>query len=139
MEAASPARLYVTVVGALLLALGIVGFFYSASFHGFASTETALRVLRVNGWLNLIRIVTGALALLLASAAARLGALGLGVVYLVLAVSGVGNGFDLALGLLGLLAAVATPQPAPQEARPVKPKRKRAASKPRAKPAGEGP
>ena len=31
MEAASPARLYATAVGAFLVALGIVGFFYSAS------------------------------------------------------------------------------------------------------------
>ena len=66
MEAASPARLYAAAGGALLLVLGIVGFFYSASFGAPGEVEAALGVLRVNAWLNLLYVATGALGLLAA-------------------------------------------------------------------------
>lgn len=148
MEAASPARLYATVVGALLVVLGIVGFFYSASFGSPGSVEAALGVLRVNAWLNVFHTATGALGLLAAGYASRQYALGLGVVYTALAIwgfaigagnvilgflaaSGGDNFLHLAVGLLGLAAAAGTP--------------KRGASsgtsglEPRAKAAGKGP
>lgn len=148
MEAASPARLYATVVGALLVVLGIVGFFYSASFGSPGSVEAALGVLRVNAWLNVFHTATGALGLLAAGYASRQYALGLGVVYTALAIwgfaigdgnvilgflaaSGGDNFLHLAIGLLGLAAAAGTP--------------KRGASsgtsglEPRAKAAGKGP
>ncbi|HET9677586.1 MAG TPA: DUF4383 domain-containing protein, partial [Solirubrobacterales bacterium] len=69
MEPASPARLYATVVGALLVVLGIVGFFYDASFTGLHDLAHALGVLRVTAWFNLLYIFTGAVGLLFAGVA----------------------------------------------------------------------
>jgi hypothetical protein len=125
MEVATPARLYATVVGALLVVLGIVGFFYGASFGAPGSVEAALSVLRVNAWLNLLHVATGALGLLLAGYASRPFALGVGLIYTALAVWGfaIGAGdavlgflpassgddfLHLAVGVLGLAAAAGT-------------------------------
>ena len=86
MEPASPARLYASVAGALLLVLGIVGFFYDASFTGLHDLEPALGVLRVNAWFNLLYIATGALGLLLAGVASRQYSLAVGLLYTLLAI-----------------------------------------------------
>jgi Domain of unknown function (DUF4383) len=156
MEAASPARLYAAAVGALLVVLGIVGFFYSASLGGPGDVAAALGLLRVNGWLNLLHVAFGALGLLAAGVASRRYALVAGGLFTVLAVwgfaldadaailgflpaSGGDDGLHLVLGLLGL-AAAATPRPAPR-GRPGKlraGRKQRGRSEPRAKPAGEG-
>lgn len=121
MEAPGPARLYAAVVGALLFVLGLLGFFYDASLGDLDRYEEALGALEVNGWLNFLYIVTGALGLIAAGAGARPYALTIGLLYLALAIIGWGTGaLHLAIGLLGLAAAAGTPA------------RK---SKPRAKPA----
>ena len=65
-EAPSPARLYAALAGALLFVLGIVGFFYGASFGSPGEVAHALAGLRVNAWLNLLYAALGALGLLLA-------------------------------------------------------------------------
>jgi hypothetical protein len=151
MEAASPARLYATVVGALLVVLGIVGFFYSASFGSPGTVEAALGVFKVNAWLNLVYVATGSLGLLLASYAPRPYALVLGFLYTAVAIWGfaLGSGhailgflpvnrgnntLHLALGLLGLVAAAGTPRRA-KAAKPGGAKRKRL--EPRAETAGK--
>jgi hypothetical protein len=127
-EAPSPARLYAAAAGALLFVLGIVGFFYSSSFGAPGGVAPALGALRVNAWLNLLYAALGALGLLLAGAASRAYALFAGTLLLVLGVWGLAIGpgaailgflpaagadeaVALALGALGLLAAVATPKP----------------------------
>jgi hypothetical protein len=133
MEDASPARLYATLVGGTLLLVGIIGFFYTASFGDPGEVDSVFGIFAVNGWHNVVHILTGALGLLLAGYAAREYALGLGVVYLVVAAWGfvIGSGdsilgflpvntednvLHLVLGLLGLGAWAATPAPgAPRE------------------------
>jgi hypothetical protein len=127
MDAASPARLYATVVGAFLLLFGIVGFFYSASFGAPGVVDDALGAFHCNAWANLLHVAAGATGLLLAGAAARGYALILGGLFTVLAIWGfvlggdasilgflpAGSGNDwlhLGLGLLGLLAAAGTPK-----------------------------
>jgi hypothetical protein len=127
MEPPSPARLYATVVGAVLLVLGLVGFFYSASFGASHDLEIALGAFRVNAWFNLVANATGALGLALASVAARPYALAVGLIYTALGIWGFAiphpdailgflpaNGYDDALrvliGLLGLAAAAGTPK-----------------------------
>ncbi len=127
MEGASPARLYATVVGAILVIAGIIGFFYSASFGSPGEVDDVFGILSVNAWHNIVHILTGALGLLLAGYAAREYALGLGLVYLVVAVWGfvIGSGdsilgfipvntednfLHLVLGLLGIAAGLATPR-----------------------------
>ncbi len=125
MEQASPARLYATLVGAVLTTAGIVGFFYSASFGSPGSVEEMLGAFAVNGWDNALYILTGALGLLVAGFAARLYALLVGIAYVALALWGfaIGSGgsilgflpvntaddfLHLALGVLGVAAAMGT-------------------------------
>ena len=131
MKVASPARLYASAAGALLLVLGIVGFFYSASLGTPGTVEEALGALRVNGWLNLFYAAVGALGLLVAGASSRGYAIAAGVLFTALAIWGWALGSDeailgllptgganqalnLALGLLGLLAAAGTPRLQPR-------------------------
>ena len=138
MRASSPARLYATLVGGALVIAGIIGFFYSASFDTgnrvLRDTDDLLGILAVNGWHNLVHLSTGLLGLAAAGYAARTYALGLGLVYLLVAIwgflavdNGVGalldvvpvntedNFLHLILGLTGLAAGAATPR---DEARP---------------------
>jgi hypothetical protein len=111
MEAPSPARLYAAVAGALLVVLGIVGFFYSASFGALDHYEDALGGLQVNAWLNLFYLGVGGLGLLVAGTSSRAYALGVGALFTVLAIVGWGTGaLHLVLGLLGLAAAAGTPK-----------------------------
>jgi Domain of unknown function (DUF4383) len=126
MEGATPARLYATLVGGTLLVVGIIGFFYSASFGSPGEVDPVLGIFDVNGWHNVVHILTGALGLLVAGYAAREYALGLGVVYTIVAIWGfvIGDGdailsivpvntedniLHLVLGLTGLAAGAATP------------------------------
>ena len=123
MEAASPARLFAALVGAILLVLGVLGFFYDASFGSLDRYEEALGALQVNGWLNLLYIATGAVGLLVAGASSRGFALATGLLYTALGIIGWGTEWvQFLVGVLGLAAAAGTPQ-----------------SKPRAKAAGQRP
>jgi hypothetical protein len=131
MDAASPARLYATLVGAALVIAGIIGFFYEASFATGRDVvaDDVFGILAVNGWHNLVHLALGLLGLLSAGYAARTYALGAGLLYLVLAIWGfleTENGFGvlidlvpvntednvlhLILGLTGLTAGAATPK-----------------------------
>jgi hypothetical protein len=127
MEPASPARLYAAAVGALLVVLGIVGFFYGSSFGSPGTLDHTLGALRTNGWGNLLWAAIGALGLLLAGTASRTYALGAGLLLTVLGVwglaldpgaailgflpaAGADEALNLTLGLLGLLAAAGTPR-----------------------------
>jgi uncharacterized protein DUF4383 len=125
MEASSPAKLYATLVGAALTIAGIIGFFYSASFGSPGTVDDAFGILAINGWHNVVHLATGLLGLAAAGYAAREYALGLGLVYLVVAIWGfvIGSGesilgivpvntednvLHLILGLTGLAAGVAS-------------------------------
>lgn len=131
MDTASPARLYATLVGAALVVIGIIGFFYEASF----ATGDGLRAdeefgfLAVNGWENTIHIAAGLLGLAMAgsNASARLYSLGFGAIYVALAVWGwvdesilelipvndEANVVHLILGVAGIAAGLATPSDRP--------------------------
>jgi hypothetical protein len=127
MEPVSPARLYATAVGALLILLGIAGFFYGSSFGSPGTVDHTLGALRTNGWLNLFWVAIGALGLLLAGTFSRAYALATGLLLATLGVwglildpsdailsfipaSGANEALNLTLGLLGLLAAAGTPR-----------------------------
>lgn len=133
MDGPSPARLYATLVGATLVVAGILGFFYSASFGSPGTVDDVFGAFAVNGWHNVLHVLTGALGLLVAGYAARQYSLLLGVAYVALAAWGfvVGSGssvlgflpvdtadnlLHLVLGLLGVAAALATPRPARTDA-----------------------
>jgi hypothetical protein len=126
MDAPTPARLYAASVGATLVVAGIVGFFYSASFGSPGQVDDAFGIFAVNGWVNVLHILTGALGLLMAGYASRQYALWLGVLYLAIALWGfaIGGGesiigllpvntanniLHLVIGALGVGAALSTP------------------------------
>ena len=126
MDSSSPARLYCTLIGAVLVLVGILGFFYEASFAtgDEIRSDDALGLLAINGWHNFIHIAIGLVLLAAAGSAARTAALAVGLLYLVLAIWGFiesdnvilglvpindeDNVLHLILGLLGLGAGAAT-------------------------------
>jgi hypothetical protein len=142
LDNASPARLYATLVGGMLVIAGILGFFYNGHFgsgsdvFGDDHSVEVLGILAVNGWHNLFHIATGLIGLAVASFAARQYALAVGLLYVVLAIWGfaLGSGHNLLgiipintednflhllLGVLGLGAGAATPdRPARPDRRP---------------------
>jgi len=135
----SPAQVYALTFGLTLLLVGILGFFYTADFStGSASSEpgnkdAVLGLFDVNGWHNVVHILSGLLGLSLAGSwfGARLYAIGFGATYLLVAGIGfaVGDGesilglipvntadnwLHVAIAVLGLLAGALTPSaPAP--------------------------
>jgi hypothetical protein len=128
MQASSPARLYATVVGAVLTILGIVGFFYSSSFGSPGTVDDIFGIFSVNGWGNVVHLATGLLGLAAAGYAARTYALAVGLLYLVIAIWGfiIGSGdailsivpvnggdnvLHLVIGLFGLGAGAASAAP----------------------------
>ena len=128
----SPARIYAGLVGATLSIAGIVGFFYSSSFGSPGDVRAMFGIFDVNGWHNILHIITGVLGLFAFGAgtyAARQYALAVGVVYIVIAIWGfiVGSGdqilgivpvntednvLHLLIGVTGLLAGLATAETA---------------------------
>jgi len=130
LAASSPAKLYATLVGGMLVIVGIIGFFYDASFDTGDSLQAdeILGLLAVNGWHNIVHIATGLLGLAAAGYGARQYALAVGLAYVLIAIwgflaveDGIGdllnlipvnaedNLFHLILGLAGLGAGAATP------------------------------
>jgi hypothetical protein len=88
------------VAGAALVVVGIIGFFYSSDFGSPGNVDAVFGILYVNGWHNVVHILTGALGLLAFSAglhAARQYALAFGAAYIVVAVWGfiVGSGHSI--------------------------------------------
>jgi len=111
MEPAGPARLYASLAGALLVVLGIAGFFYDASFTSLDDLQPALAGIEVNAWLNLFYVLTGAVGVLVAGVASRPYSLLVGFLYTLLGIFGPGTEWlHLVIGVLGLLAAAGTPR-----------------------------
>jgi len=138
-DRSSPSMLYAGVVGAVLVLVGIIGFFYNATFTSDESVRDAVfGLLDVNGWHNVLHVMTGVVGLLAFSAgvhAARTYAMAVGLLYLAVAVWGfmIGSGdsilsiipvntedniLHLLLGVAGVGAALATPAEARASAPP---------------------
>lgn len=157
MADSTPARLFCTVAGALLVIGGIVGFFYSAGFDtGIRQvrrdTDELFGILAVNGWDNLAHIALGFAALVCAGNpfAARTFSLAAGLALVLYALWGLAldddgvllglvpvndadSVVDLFAGLIGLGAGAATPPAAagrrkPRAARPPRARRRRDAA-----------
>ena len=134
----SPAQLYAFVFGAVLTVAGIIGFFYNSDFtSNKAAHDDVFGMLSVNGWHNVVHIATGVLGLSAAAtyASSRGYALGLGVVYIAVAIWGfvIGSGdsilsiipvntpdnvLHLLIGIAGVAAGAATPAVAGPTTRP---------------------
>ncbi|MGB9377425.1 MAG: DUF4383 domain-containing protein [Mycobacteriales bacterium] len=124
----TPAQLYALVFGAVLLLVGIAGFFVNSSFGtGSSPAGSDLIVFKVNGWHNIVHIASGLLGLALARTAAggRLFALGFGAVYAIVtvygliagsnvlgivAINGADNVLHLAIAAVGIAAGLASHQ-----------------------------
>lgn len=138
MAERSPAQWYALIFGVVLVATGITGFFYEASFSSGsdAARDAVFGILDVNGWHNLVHILSGVVGLAVVGsyANARVYALAFGGVYILVAILGFiyGNGDEIfeivpvntednvlhaLIGVAGLGAGVATPaEPAPTTA-----------------------
>ncbi len=99
MAGRTPAQLYALVFGAVLLLVGIVGFFLSASFatgDAVAQEKETLILFDINGWHNVVHLLSGIIGLAMAgsAASARMFAIGYGVVYVLVTILGfiVGDG-----------------------------------------------
>ena len=90
MEGRTPAQIFALVFGAVLTVAGIIGFFYSSAFGSPGDTDAVFGILDVNGWHNVVHILSGVagLALMGTAANARLYAIGLAVVYTIVAIWG---------------------------------------------------
>ena len=129
MEVSSPARLYASLFGLVLTFVGIVGFFYEASFDAGEAvpSDDVIGLFAVNGWHNVVHLVAGLVGLAAAGslAASRVYALAFGAAYTIIAIWGfsIGGGetilglvivntednfLHLAIGLVGLAAGAAS-------------------------------
>jgi Domain of unknown function (DUF4383) len=99
----TPAQLYSLLFGAVLLAIGAIGFAVDGSFDtGGGVQGDELILFEVNGWHNVVHVASGVLGIALAGsrAGARAFALGFGAIYLVVAAWGFVDGSSV----LGLVA-----------------------------------
>ena len=99
----TPAQRYALVIGLALTAAGIVGFFYSAAFGTPGKVDDVFGVLDVNGWHNLVHLLSGLIGLAVwrSYSAARKYAIGFGAIYGAMAIWGlvIGNGESI-LGII---------------------------------------
>jgi len=98
----TPAQIYALAVGATLLLVGILGFAADSAFDSGTNVNGGeLIAFEVNGWHNLVHILSGlvGLALWRNPATARTYALGFGAVYAVVTLWGFIDGNDV-LGLI---------------------------------------
>jgi hypothetical protein len=136
----TPAQLYALLFGAVLLVVGILGFIADSSFgSGSDVNGSDFIIFEVNGWHNIVHILSGVLGLALwrNPATARLYALGFGATYLVVTIWGfitgdqvlwlvpvdtADNFLHLLISLAGLAAGLSSPT-APRGVGTVRPQR----------------
>jgi hypothetical protein len=109
MEGKTLAQVYALALGAVLMLVGIVGFLAEPSFAvGNSAQRGTLILFDVNGWHNVVHLLSGVTGLALAGTAARarLFCIGYGVVYIVVTILGfaVGDG-GLLLSLIPINTA----------------------------------
>jgi Domain of unknown function (DUF4383) len=96
-------QLFAYLIGAILVAAGVLGFFWDAGFETGSSIQgdEVLGLLEVNGIHNIVHILSGIALLAVAPsrAAARIGVIAFGAVYAVVTVIGLIDG-ETVLGLL---------------------------------------
>src|SRR3954463_4954986 len=110
----TPAQTYALVIGLALTAAGIVGFLYSSSFGKPGEVDDVFGVLDVNGWHNVVHLVSGlvGLAVWRSYGGARKYAIWFGAIYGAVAIWGlvIGNGESI-LGNVPINTADNIPNP----------------------------
>ena len=130
----TPAQVYCLVFGVVLVIAAIVGFFTNSSFDtgDDAPRDALIGLFDVNGWHNVVHLLSGLAALAVAGSrpSARLFAFGFGGVYVLVTILGLAAGdnstlfgliaintednfLHLAIAAAGILAAAASPSEAP--------------------------
>jgi hypothetical protein len=132
-KARTPAQVYCLVFGAVLVLVAIVGFFTNSSFDtgDDAPRDALIGLFDVNGWHNIVHLLSGLAALAVAGSrpSARLFAFGFGGVYVLITILGLAAGdnstlfglipvntednfLHLAIAAAGILAGAASPSDA---------------------------
>ena len=109
MEGKTLAQVYALTLGVVLVAVGLLGFVVEPSFGiGDSAQRGTLIAFDINGWHNLVHVLSGVVGILLAGTAAkaRLYCLGYGIVYVLVTILGfvVGDG-GLLLSLIPINTA----------------------------------
>ena len=95
----TPAQWYTLIFGATLLLAGLIGFLANANFETGRTLEDdpLLGILDVNGWHNVVHLLSGVFLLAVSPrrASARAGAIAFGVVYGAVAIIGLIDGTDV--------------------------------------------
>jgi hypothetical protein len=97
MEGKNLAQVYALTLGAVLVLVGLLGFIVEPSFSvGDSAERGTLIAFDINGWHNVVHLLSGVVGLALAGTAAkaRLFCIGYGAVYVVVTILGfiVGDG-----------------------------------------------
>jgi hypothetical protein len=132
--ARTPAQVYCLVFGVVLVLAAIVGFFTNSSFEtgDDAPRDALIGLFDVNGWHNIVHLLSGLAALAVAGSRpiARLFAFGFGGVYVLITILGLAAGdnstlfglipintednfLHLAIAAAGILAGASSPSEAP--------------------------
>lgn len=109
MEGKTLPQVYALTLGVVLVAVGIIGFLVEPSFGiGDSAQRGTLIVFDINGWHNVVHLLSGIVGIALAATAAkaRLFCIGYGVVYVLVTILGfvVGDG-GLLLSLIPINTA----------------------------------
>jgi hypothetical protein len=139
MQDKTLAQVYVMALGAVLVLVGIIGFLVEPSFGiGDSAERGTLILFDINGWHNVVHLLSGiiGLAMVGTAAKARLFAIGYGVVYVLVTILGfaVGDGglllsiipintadnlLHLAIAVTGIAVGLASPATDAPRRRPV--------------------
>jgi hypothetical protein len=97
MQGKTLAQIWSLTLGAVLVLVGVVGFFVEPSFAvGDSAQRGTLILFDINGWHNVVHLLSGVVGLAMAGTAAkaRLFSIGYGVVYVLVTILGfiVGDG-----------------------------------------------
>ena len=139
MQDKTLAQIYVMVLGTVLVLVGILGFLVEPSFGvGDSADRGTLILFDINGWHNVVHLLSGlvGLAMVGTAAKARLFAIGYGIVYVLVTILGfaVGDGglllsiipintadnlLHLAIAVTGIAVGLASPASRPASRRTV--------------------
>jgi hypothetical protein len=134
MQGKSLAQVYAMTLGGVLVLVGLVGFLVEPSFGvGDSAQRGTLILFDINGWHNVVHLLSGVVGLAMAGTAAkaRLFSIGYGVVYVLVTILGfvVGDGglllsiipintadnlLHLAIAVTGIAIGLSSPAAAPR-------------------------
>jgi hypothetical protein len=125
MEDKTLAQVYAMALGGVLVLVGIVGFFVEPSFGvGDSAQRGTLILFDINGWHNIVHLLSGIVGLAMAGTAARarLFSIGYGIVgdggllLSIIPINTADNLLHLVIAVTGIAIGLASPAGAPRHA-----------------------